>query len=777
MLHGVSRSSLRALGIASALLVLAFVAWRSIGSTTPRASDAQFEALDRTIPEHEGSSPTLLGAPVPASRPATTVGEPIATASAVTMGAKTYTFHVVSDADGSSVGDATIESRSGTPLGKTDAAGNLTVRFRLPRVVGDTGVLVRHAGFAVEFVSPRLGDTTDVRLTRGLPIRGRVVLAATGDPVAGARVATLDFLGHRIADEVTTDADGRFRVDDARPGTLVELGVRAPGRATVTVAATPTPSSAEFLVRLPEGGTLSGWVRDASGRPLPGVPIFLRPETGALHVSTATVLPPWARVADAATDASGRYEVAGIETEDRLVAVAQPRPFLVAASEPFKLERTGDRIEREIRVPGGGTLKVTVEGLPAECEARVSLLGARLQAHVLDAERTSRTSWAIQEVTPGRYEVGLAVAGFPISVKAIEVVSGSVAHLTFAFRGSLAVEGRVSYPDGRPAVGARIWWRGVTGAVAVADEIGAFQFGGLDASAGRLVVVPPDGIPGFARSFLDGVRPGGDPLRVVLGLLPRVRLLPVGLPAGAHVSACVESSVYRGDASPSVAADGVVEVTVDHVGHPTRITWWAEDCGPVVTEVPALAAGQVLDLGSRRFEEGRSVVLRIVDGDDRPVPGARVTLVSYWGVTQSGVTSDARGDASLSRMPIFPFLVSVTAEGRAPHLLQVPAETSGPVVLRLGAEGTLELRVTDREGAPAAKANTQLLPAELDPYDPTPEGMPEGVPTDDAGTLTQRVQAGTHRVRVFPATREGETTTGPVVVRAGETTTLEVRLP
>ncbi len=89
-------------------------------------------------------------------------------ASAATAGAKTYSFHVVADADGAPVRDATIETGIGILLGRTDVEGRLSVTFRLPRVVGATDVMVRHVGFACESVRPRLGETTAVRLPLAL---------------------------------------------------------------------------------------------------------------------------------------------------------------------------------------------------------------------------------------------------------------------------------------------------------------------------------------------------------------------------------------------------------------------------------------------------------------------------------------------------------------------------------------------------------------------------------------------------------------------------------
>ncbi len=758
------------------LLVLGLVAWRSIGSTTPRASNSPIEAPNPTNSEQDRSPATLLGAPVPIPRAGTAIADAIPTGSPAPAGANTYTFHVVADADGRPVPGAAVQTKAGIRLGTTDDAGYLSVTFRLPRLIGSPDVLVLHEGFVVETVTPKRGLPCEVRLVRGLPIRGRVVLASTGAPVPEARVSAFDVDSIRIAGDVTTDAEGRFRIDDARPDARVELVVRAPHRATVTTTAIPTPSSVEILVRLPAGGTLSGVVRDDAGRPLPGVAIFLRSTEGPLYVSTLTVPQPWAAEEQASTDASGRYEIAGIEDGPPRVAVARPRGLLVASSEPFDFEETGQHVQRDIRVSASGALRLTVDGLPLECEAMVRLHGEGLHANVTDGERARDGSWEFTELAPGRYEVGLAAAGFPIGAKEIEVSAGSIARLAFTFRGDLAVQGRVSFSDGRPAGGARIWWKGATSAWTVSDETGAFRFEGLDSTPGGIVAAPADGVPDTARAFFDGVRPGGDPVRLVLGSLPRVRLHPVGLPAGTRATAWVESSVYRGDADTSVGVDGALEVPVDQVGRPARIAWLVEGRAPLLTEVAPLAPGEVRDLGTGRFEDGRNVALRIVDEHDRPIPFAGVRLVSSWGELL-GTAADAEGNAALPHVPEVAFLVAVKTEDRAPHLLVVPAGTAGPVVLRLEAEGTLKVHIVDREGAPAAKAYVQLLPAETDPYDPMPAGLPEGTRADDAGNLTLSAQARTYRARVAPLTHEGETTVGPLVVRPGETTTFEVRLP
>jgi protocatechuate 3,4-dioxygenase beta subunit len=117
-------------------------------------------------------------------------------------------------------------------------------------------------------------DFEMLRICANSSISGVVLNAATLEPLEGARVsASVTFF------DVTTDADGRYRIDNIRPATLneprsVQVTASAPGFAPSSVNVT-TFCGSETIVDFgtPPGGfgTVSGTVTDGDGQPLAGV--------------------------------------------------------------------------------------------------------------------------------------------------------------------------------------------------------------------------------------------------------------------------------------------------------------------------------------------------------------------------------------------------------------------------------------------------------------------------------------------------------------------------
>lgn len=118
-----------------------------------------------------------------------------------------------------------------------------------------------------EGVDTELGE---VVLTPGREVRGRVVDAATGSPVAGAKVSVGDDPKdpernlYSSRSDTTTARDGTFTLSHIQERPLV-LGVKHPEFLSTRLAL--APGQAEVTVALDAGATLQGEVALSNGRP------------------------------------------------------------------------------------------------------------------------------------------------------------------------------------------------------------------------------------------------------------------------------------------------------------------------------------------------------------------------------------------------------------------------------------------------------------------------------------------------------------------------------
>lgn len=188
-------------------------------------------------------------------------------------------------------------------------------RFRAPLEVGRAVDLeVAAPGFARERL-PNLyaGEELRIELRPALTLSGRVTLAPSGEPVAGAevrvRVGVVVGPGSPVHRTVTGE-DGSYEIDDL-PREHLDLRVYPPGRA-LAVARIDPPADASRIVRdvaIEPGAALHGRVTDGrSGEP----------------IANASVAASWFQPTHAAsTDAEGRYELAGVEPDSDPVFVVR----------------------------------------------------------------------------------------------------------------------------------------------------------------------------------------------------------------------------------------------------------------------------------------------------------------------------------------------------------------------------------------------------------------------------------------------------------------------
>lgn len=770
----------RVFAVSVALILVALCAWIVVRSRA--MPDAPGRRGEITVEPSNPTPPSSL-APAPvrtrtAAGPTVDVTETVSAIEAVQ-----FRIHVVAASDGAAVADAVVSEASadGRRLGTTDAAGELVASVSKRAGSDRVTIAVRHARYAVTFAYPEPGVTCEVKLDAGGAVHGHVVVGPLNVPVAGALVLVFNVFEDRIG-EVTTDIDGRFRIGGAPASGRVMIVARVEGR-TTAVRKDVAVGGDDVVIRFADGGTLEGVVTDDRGQPLSGVDVtILKPDRS---LPRRTRIPGYTgalreQFDRTTTDTAGRYAIAGCALGEPRVAVAEATPTLIGRSDSVTFQREGERIRRDVRVPAPGSLRVVFEGLARTgIDVGFQLSSPGLSLRIGPGQRPADDVWEFPALTPGRWDAFVGIFGYPFQSRSVELIAGGSAELLISFLAGRAVEGQVVTEDGRPIPMAVVVWKGSTTAVVFAGQDGRFRFEGLDSTPGSLSarVAGSRSVtePRLGSALAEGVIPGGAPLRLVVSRAGRLRIRLAGLQPGAAVDGDVRTPRSGSNADVTAVGDGYEVVVGGAPGAAVRVALHAAGFAPCVLDAAPLSAGEVRDLGTRTFDAGRTVTLRVIDALDQPVAGAAVVIADWW-AREQGATTDAAGMASLTLLPSLAFSVAVTAKARSPYLLRIPAETAGPVLLRLDDEGTLEIRVVARDGSPAARAHILLLPGDEDPFDASPEVGTTDLATDDAGFVSARVQPRVYRLRGqvrFAAAANA----GAVVVRPRETTSFELRLP
>jgi hypothetical protein len=146
-----------------------------------------------------------------------------------------------------------------------------------------------------------VGDdaAVDVELARAPLVTG-VVVGSDGQPVPGAIVEAATPIGttRREGDRAVTDATGRYRLSELRPG-KVDLVARSSREATERLGvALAAGQTLELPLALAPGARVSGQVRDGAGRPVARIAVLGDCRAHPIYYSVET-----------RADAEGRFEV------------------------------------------------------------------------------------------------------------------------------------------------------------------------------------------------------------------------------------------------------------------------------------------------------------------------------------------------------------------------------------------------------------------------------------------------------------------------------------
>jgi len=587
----------------------------------------------------------------------------------------------------------------------TDSEGKALLRFtRTDRIVWATAGLRGYlpTGEIVRPGASRVG----IALERGLPVAGRVVHQITGEGVASLPVRV--FLGSRNnrIEVVETDGTGNFEVEAVDPegGFLfvsaldafrldVQDETRSEEGITVTLEAIP-------LARI------EGRVLDDTGEPVHGADVVAVRLDGDDPSDEEIDIDPSPRRGtrgSASTTEDGSFRLVGLDAPGTYRVGVWAPDGASTVREAVSLTGPGDVQRCDFTVTRASiSLVVTVVG-----KDETPLAGARLLLTAPHDEITPLPHWGrfqFERLTdergaaefllpdPGEYSLEIEREGATEPRRPVWVERGIRNELRVFLEDDPVLEGVVEDREGRPVLHAGVHFKCVTEDASVewrnttTDSEGRFRIVRAPAGPGDLYVGGPqtptslDSDPrDFGRALdpckysaarIQGVVPGGEPLRIVLPPPVRIagRIVP---PPKAGVA-----SFYtrRGDdpkESPApwerLDEEGGFEICVP--SDETRIHLAVRLPDERWCEVGPLFAlpGERIDLGDLVFDPPRTLVGVILDTERRPCEGTiaidstRLRGSLRGTAASRRVRTDATGRFVLEELP--PGRATLTASG------------------------------------------------------------------------------------------------------------------
>jgi protocatechuate 3,4-dioxygenase beta subunit len=334
--------------------------------------------------------------------------------------------------------------------GATDHKGAfaLTLRAGIYSVVAQADGYPRKS----QLVSLQADTTLDFRLDPGTQISGRVVMRDTREPVPGARVRAVpvERAGYRRPG-VETDAEGRFTLPAVAPGDWQIAARKGPlvgsGPPMRVVAALPIEG---IDIEVERAFGISGRVTDPAGAP-------------AADILVVAELGGTTEGGGAATGPDGTFAIEGL-VPGAYELTAQPRQEGPRAYGTVTITDR-DVAAVELRLPAPVMVQGQVTdgaGAPAP-QVRVIAIMGQGAARSRDLSRSSiqltdgTGRFAFRGLEAGALSLrGEGKAGGIATWGPETVKPGEARQVALRLTDGATLVGKVSYPDGAPAAGARV---------------------------------------------------------------------------------------------------------------------------------------------------------------------------------------------------------------------------------------------------------------------------------------------------------------------------------
>lgn len=483
------------------------------GATTPTGADGSFvieglragQAYDLNVFGGTGLGPQKRGVSAPAENVEITVtgtGRIAGTALDARTGRALTDFAVAFEPDRGGGGGnvmrfvARAAGRAGGGVGEKRTFHSEDGTFTLEDVPAGTWTVVltakgyqpaRVSAVAVEEGATKEG--VEVRAAAGGTLKGRVTDAKTGRPVANATVTHeaagaggpgMRILAGGVLDgdaEITTDAEGRFEIDELSAG-RVKVTARHPDYAEGSELADVKETGGTAEIRLAAGGALGGVVT-SGGQPLPGVEVALATagETGFGRMLGGAQ--------GATTDGSGRFRFDHLGAGRYSVSASLRGKTSNLAEVVLQAGDTRDDVV--LSLTAGSTIRGTVSGLPDGFRSGTTVMATGADAFFATTRTAADGAFEITGVPAGpltlRAQAGDGLGQARSAMKQVTASDDVPVLVTeIVFEPGYTLSGRVTragQPLANAAVSANLQGGGGRQAASRTDESGAYRLEGL----------------------------------------------------------------------------------------------------------------------------------------------------------------------------------------------------------------------------------------------------------------------------------------------------------
>ncbi len=639
-------------------------------------------------------------------------------------------------------------------------------------------------------------------IVRAAALSGRVVAEESEAPISGATVAvwrgcTFDWDKAPPSAPFTlarSDKDGRFTVPVPGDDAIVTLVVSAPGRANVLDEVLAEEGEEGIVIRLGRCATIRGTVLGLDGKPVPGIEVF------AAHES---LLREWRRQEFAkvrrglpldtayrtVTDRQGRFVLEGLCPEEAWDLYAWDKEGNAGCVKVRAFPETGGTQVQDVKITGCCTLALEVQIPGGALAPRVRMTVHRL----LDGEAfdcledldlvQKEATWTLRELEPGAYKVTIWPGGYCPQVRTLKLERG-VTRVEIPAEAGLRVAGIVVDEAGAPISGAAVSVvpEGVSmGRDAASNPDGRFSLDGFPGGrvAVRATAAGRCEVEVAAEAGSEDLSIALKPFPVFFGSLdtadlekplPEVRIRFFILPG-----LMLETSVPL-DEKGAFLAEWSGYRKSDRLQVLVKPGGWA----PVVLGPFTPEPGGRIDFGRITKPEARTLAGSVEDPDGKPVPGATVALFFDDVFHEIIVKTDAEGRFEIKAAPMWKGMLVASIDNdptrSPPERLEVGAKDTGPIRIAFKRGGIVKGRVVSAKGTGCPDCKVHFVPVLPDA---SKRGCMGYCPTTGPGGRFKSLKLAPGRY-VCAVVKSGEESpvTGPeVLVKSGETTTVEIRLP